>query len=211
MTVDFMSEPWVEITARPAPGCKALFLDRDGTIIENVDYLADPDLVSLIPGAIATLRSFRAAGFAIVVVTNQSGVARGLISPAQYRSVRERVTELLGPEIIHATYACPFHPEGQGEYALAHSWRKPAGGMIRAAAHELQLDLGDSLLVGDSLSDVAAAADGGVSLAVHVSTGHGRHERAAVEEWNRGRDRLAGSPQLLCVDSIAKISPDDIR
>jgi D-glycero-D-manno-heptose 1,7-bisphosphate phosphatase len=211
MNIDDIGEPWVEISARPAPGCKALFLDRDGTIIENVDYLADPDLVSLIPGASETLRSFREAGFAIVVVTNQSGVARGLISPAQYRSVRERVTEVLGADIIHATYACPFHREGQGNYAVAHPWRKPAGGMIRAAARELQLDLGNSLLVGDSLSDMAAAADGGVNLAVHVSTGHGRRERAAVEAWESGPGRHSGSPKLRCVESIASISPDDIR
>ena len=96
IAVDSLDQ-WVRIAARPAAHARALFLDRDGTLIENIPYLSDPDAVSVIPGATDTIDAFRAAGFAIVIVTNQSGVARGLISPEQYRAVDAAVLERSTP------------------------------------------------------------------------------------------------------------------
>lgn len=211
-----MTEPddalkaWVRIAARPAENSRALFLDRDGTIIENIAYLSDPHAVSLIPGAIDTIGAFRAAGFAVVIVTNQSGVARGLISPEQYRAVDAATLEQLGPEFVNATYACPYHPDGDGDYARNHPWRKPQGGMIKAAAEHLRLDLSGSVLVGDSLTDMMAATDAGVGTAVHVLTGHGASERGAVEQWVAGREQKEGAPGIRYAASIACISPSDI-
>ena len=201
---------WFEIGARPVANSRALFLDRDGTMIENIPYISDPDAVSLIPGVVDTIGAFRAAGFAVVVVTNQSGVARGLLSPDQYRAVDARMLEQLGPGLIDATYACPYHPEGHGEYAGSHPWRKPQGGMIRAAGEALRLDLSDSVLVGDSLTDIMAAADAGVGVAVHVLTGHGARERDAVEQLRGDPDGRENMPRLLCVASIADLSPGDV-
>jgi D-glycero-D-manno-heptose 1,7-bisphosphate phosphatase len=208
-TMDASLTQWVQIAARPAANSRALFLDRDGTIIENIAYLSDPDAVTVIPGAIDSIRAFRAAGFAVVVVTNQSGVARGLISPEQYRAVDAALIEQLGPGCVHASYACPFHPDGRGPYAVNHLWRKPRGGMIRAAAEDLDLDLAGSVMVGDSLADILAAADAGVGLAVHVLTGHGANERPAVEQWaanGKGDDM----PVVRCIASIAELAPDQI-
>ncbi len=207
IAVDSLDQ-WVRIAARPAAHARALFLDRDGTLIENIPYLSDPDAVSVIPGATDTIDAFRAAGFAIVIVTNQSGVARGLISPEQYRAVDAAVLERLGPRAIDASYACPFHPDGYDRYAADHPWRKPRGGMIRAAAEDLQLDLAGSVMVGDSLADILAAADAGVGRAVHVLTGHGAAERTAVEQWNADEARNGTSPRLTCIASIADLTPD---
>lgn len=201
---------WVRIGARPKADACALFLDRDGTIIENIAYLADPSAVSVIPGAIETIGAFRAAGFAIIIITNQSGVARGLISAEQYRAVDAAVQEQLGAGFVDASYACPFHPDGRDPYAVDHLWRKPWGGMIRAAAKELQLDLAGSVMVGDSLTDMLAAADAGVGRAIHVLTGHGANERLAVEQW-AARDRGEGiRTRVQCVASIAELIPDRI-
>ncbi|QNA82913.1 HAD-IIIA family hydrolase [Sphingomonas sp. So64.6b] len=176
-------------------------------MIENIPYLSDPGAVSLIDGAVETIRAFRAAGFAIVVVTNQSGVARGLISAEQYLAVEARIIEQLGPGLVDASYACPFHPEGQGDFGDYCSWRKPKGGMLMSAAKELQLDLPGSVMVGDSLSDVMAGAEAGAGFAVHVLTGHGAGERNAVEEWATSRNQIEPWPQFRFVGSIADIGP----
>lgn len=156
-------------------GKPALFLDRDGTVIENVPYLNDPARVSLIPGAREAIAVFRAAGYAVIIVTNQSGVARGLVSPKQYRTVEAAVIEALGRELVDATYACPFHP--------GHPWRKPEPGMLLAAARDLVLSLAGSVMVGDTLADMKAGAAAGVGTIVHVRTGHGSDERSAVHAW----------------------------
>lgn len=156
-------------------GKRALFLDRDGTVIENVPYLNDPAQVSLIPGAREAIIAFRAAGFAVIVVTNQSGVARGLVSPEQYKAVEVAVVGALGKDLVDATYACPFLAE--------HPWRKPNPGMLLAAAEDYRLALPGSLMVGDTLADLRAGAAAGVGTLVPVRTGHGAKERAAVEAW----------------------------
>jgi D-glycero-D-manno-heptose 1,7-bisphosphate phosphatase len=209
IAIDDSLASWVHIAARPAPNSRALFLDRDGTIVENIAYLSDPEAVSVIPGAVETISAFRAAGFAIIIVTNQSGVARGLISREQYRAVDASVLEQLGAGLVDATYACPFHPDGAGRYAGNHPWRKPKGGMIEAAAMDLRLNLAGSVMVGDSLTDILAAADAGVGVAVHVLTGHGARARVAVEQLAAGRNSTGHMPRVFCAASIAEIAPDD--
>lgn len=144
---------------------RAAFLDRDGTLNEDAHYLRDPDTVRLLPGVVDALRRLAAAGFALVVVTNQSGIARGLITPAQYDAVRARLDALLAEAgiTLTATYHCPHHPEVGGECAC----RKPGTALHREAAATHGLDLTRSVYVGDRWRDVAPAiALGGSGILV---------------------------------------------
>jgi D-glycero-D-manno-heptose 1,7-bisphosphate phosphatase len=132
------------------------FLDRDGTVIHDAHYLADPAGVRLIEGAAAAIARVRAAGIAVVIVTNQSGIARGRITPAQYDAVRARLDALLAAAgaAVDATYHCPHHPDVDGPCDC----RKPALGLYRQAIADLDLDAGRTAFVGDRWSDLAAAA-----------------------------------------------------
>lgn len=141
----------------------ALFLDRDGTLIADVPYLADPTRVQLLPGAAELVQAANRIGWPVVIVTNQSGIARGLISEAQYHAVADRVVALLAANGGHvtATYYCPHEPSITGSCPC----RKPAIGMYRSAAKDHGLTLAESVYVGDRWRDVAAAAaTGGIGL-----------------------------------------------
>jgi D-glycero-D-manno-heptose 1,7-bisphosphate phosphatase len=134
----------------------AVFIDRDGTIVRDLHYLNDPERVEIIPGAIVAMARLKAAGFAVVVVTNQSGIARGLITVAEYELVRARVDWLMaaGGGGLDATYMCPHHPAITGPCDC----RKPGPALFRRAASDLGLDLTRSVLIGDRWRDVAPAA-----------------------------------------------------
>ncbi len=183
----------VDLSGKPA-----LFLDRDGTVIENVPYLDDPSLVLPIVGARETIAAFRERGYAVIIVTNQSGVARGLVSPEQYRAVEAAVIEALGPGLIDATYACPFLSE--------HPWRKPEPGMLLAAAQDHGLVLAESIMVGDTFADAMAGAKAGVARLVHVLTGHGAQERANVEDWVSRRE-ISIFPHVDFANSLGDLFP----
>jgi D-glycero-D-manno-heptose 1,7-bisphosphate phosphatase len=169
----------VRLAAHPRRAAQALFVDRDGTVIEDPGYIADPGKVSLIAGAAATLRRFHVAGYALILITNQSGIGRGFYSWADYEAVAARLRDLLAAEGVgfDAEFACAHSPEA------ACSWRKPAPGMIREATTRFDLDLAHSVLAGDKLSDLAAGAAAGIPCLVHVGTGHGGEERKRVRAW----------------------------
>jgi len=134
------------------------FLDRDGTLIEDVGYLGDPERVRLLPGVAEGLRALRAAGYALVVVSNQSGVARGAFGELDVIRVMARMERALGLR-LDGLYWCPHHPEGVvPRYARDCACRKPAPGMLIRAAQDLGLDLGRSLVVGDAARDLEAGA-----------------------------------------------------
>lgn len=186
----------ITLAEKPLRNCPGLFLDRDGTLMEDPGYVSHLDQVRLIPGIAATLKRFREAGYALVIVTNQSGIGRGLYTWDDYDAVAARLEELLAAEGVafDAVLACGHAPdEGCG-------WRKPAPGMIREAATLLALDLERSLLVGDKLSDLEAAAAAGLTRAVHVASGQGARERTKVS---------AGKPaiELDLIDSLATLAP----
>ena len=159
----------------------ALFCDRDGTLIHDAHYLRDPAAVRLLDGAVEMLRAFRDAGWALVVVTNQAGIARGLITPAEYEAVRAHLDARLAAEgvALDATYHCPHHPEFGG----ACRCRKPGTALYEAAATDLALDLPRSAWIGDRWHDVAPAlVFGGRGLLVpSAETPADERERAARE------------------------------
>jgi D-glycero-D-manno-heptose 1,7-bisphosphate phosphatase len=144
---------------------RAAFLDRDGTIIEDATYLADPSAMRLLPGAAEAVRRLNAAGVPCVVVTNQSGIARGLVTEDQYEGTRRRLDALLASQGAELTahYHCPHHPDISGPCEC----RKPGTQLYRRAAAELGLDLATSLFVGDRWRDVAPGiAFGGIARMV---------------------------------------------
>jgi histidinol-phosphate phosphatase family protein len=134
---------------------RAAFLDRDGTLIRDAHYLRDPEQVALLPGVIPALAALRDAGVALVVITNQSGIARGLISAADYEAVRARLDALLAAEglALTASYHCPHEPERSGPCEC----RKPGTLLHRQAAAAHALDLARSVYIGDRFRDVAPA------------------------------------------------------
>lgn len=168
----------VALAEKPMRDCPCLFLDRDGTIIEDPGYIADPEKVRLIPGVADTLRLFHAAGLALVIVTNQSGIGRGLYSWQDYDAVAARLDRVLAAEGVafDAVLACSHAPDN----GAPCDWRKPAPGMIQFASSTLGLDLSRSLLVGDKLSDLLAAEAAGLPRAVHVATGQGASARDEI-------------------------------
>jgi len=164
----------------------AIFLDRDGTLVEEVPYLHDPDQVVLLPG-VGALAAAAAAGYALVVVTNQAGVARGRYDEAAVDAVHRRLGELLAGAGVHldAVLHCPHHPQGTVPgYARACRCRKPGPGMLEAAAERLDLDLPASFLVGNHPTDVGAAVAAGVTP-LFVATGRaaGRPPPAGVASF----------------------------
>ena len=157
-------------------GRAAVFLDRDGTLIEDRHYLRHPEQVRLLPGAADAVRRLNAAGLAAVVVTNQSGIARGLLSEADYRATVQRVDELLhaAGARLDGHYHCPHLPELTGPCDC----RKPGPLLYRQAALDLGLDLAASWWVGDRERDVAGADHfGGRGLLVLTGAGAGESVR----------------------------------
>jgi D-glycero-D-manno-heptose 1,7-bisphosphate phosphatase len=139
-------------TSRPA-----VFLDRDGTIIHDAQYLRDSKDVELLPGAAVAIARLNTQGLPVIVVTNQSGIARGLLTPDDYTAVRARLDELLAISgaRIDASYVCPHHPDVTGACAC----RKPATLLYRQAASEHAIDVTRSTFVGDRWRDVAPALE----------------------------------------------------
>jgi D,D-heptose 1,7-bisphosphate phosphatase len=143
---------------------KAVFLDRDNTIIDDPGYIGDPSLVRLLPGVEQAIKSLQAAGYKIVVVTNQSGIARGLLTEAMLERIHDELRRQLAVKeaYLDAIYYCPYHPEGTVEgYAIDSGLRKPRPGMLLKAAGEMDLELAGSWMVGDSPRDIEAGQRAG--------------------------------------------------
>jgi D-glycero-D-manno-heptose 1,7-bisphosphate phosphatase len=153
----------------PSEITPAVFLDRDGTLMEEVEYCRDPEKVRLLPGINEGLARLKEAGFKCVIITNQSGIGRGWISKAEYEAVHTRLIELLPADLIDATYFCPDAP------GTPSDCRKPAPGMVLAAERDLSLDLKRSWFVGDKASDVGCGRNAHVRT-IMVQTGYGAAE-----------------------------------
>ncbi len=166
-------------------GRKAVFLDRDGTLIQERGYLKDPDQVALEQGAAEAVARLNRSGFAVVLVTNQSGVARGTYTEEDVAAVHRRLESLLEVEDarLDGVYYCPHYPEGVvEEYRQSCTCRKPAGGMLLRAAEDLGIRLDGSYMIGDKLTDTEAARREGLT-GILVRTGYGESEwKACLQE-----------------------------
>jgi D-glycero-D-manno-heptose 1,7-bisphosphate phosphatase len=181
----------------------AVFLDRDGVVIEEVEYLAEVGQVRLIPGAAAGIAALNARGIPVVVATNQAGVARGLFPEGRVGQVHAQLARLLAAEgaRVDAWYYCPHHPTaGEGAYRVSCACRKPLPGMLLQAAREWGIDLARSFMVGDKRSDLEAGARAGCR-SVLVETGYGHS--IGDDELARGDYRLLGrAPDLAGAVSL---------
>jgi D-glycero-D-manno-heptose 1,7-bisphosphate phosphatase len=182
----------------------AVFLDRDGTLIESVHYLRDPDRVRLIPGAARALSEMRTLGYHRVVVTNQAAVGKGLLSLTELHCVQRRLEALLAAEgaSIDAWYFCPEAAKGTDRLKVEHPDRKPGPGMLVRAARELDLVLDHSVMVGDAVSDTLAGRLAGCAATILIRGG----ASTAAEERHPSIDHVVSSlsdvPHLL--QSMAK-------
>jgi D-glycero-D-manno-heptose 1,7-bisphosphate phosphatase len=174
---------WCEVLAAVAPGRAALFLDRDGAVVEETGYLCHVDDIVMIDGAATVIAAANKRGLAVVMVTNQAGIGRGYYGWDEFKAVQDAIVAALAAEGagIDAVYACAHHPQGRAQYAHPdHPARKPNPGMLLQAACDLALDLKKSWLVGDKAIDVEAAKRAGIAGALQVATGHGTAERQLV-------------------------------
>jgi len=152
---------------------KAVFMDRDNTIIDDPGYISDPELVKLLPGVELAIKSLAQAGFKNIVCTNQSGIARGMLTEEDLDKIHAELRRQLAEKGAHldAIYYCPFHPQGTvEEYARESDLRKPKPGMLVNAAEERGLDLSQPWMVGDSARDIEAGQRAGCRT-IRVRTG----------------------------------------
>jgi len=185
----------------------ALFLDRDGVIIEEVDYLSHPSQVVLIPGAAQAIARANQSAIPVVVATNQAGVARGYFPEANVTLVHKHLDILLATHGAHIDryYYCPHHPtEGIASYACTCACRKPQPGMLLLAASQLGLDLRRSYLVGDKVSDLQAGMAVGCRT-ILVQTGYGSAHSLFLQEHGLTATQLArdlGHAVELCLPNL---------
>lgn len=183
-----MSEPQGETSAlRPA-----VFLDRDGVLVDELDFLTDPRDLRLLSGATEAVRSLNRRGLPVVVVTNQSAIARGLLDERGLAAIHQRLRERLaeGGAELDAIFYCPHHPSaGAPPYRTACDCRKPAPGLLLRAARMLGLDLGRSWIVGDSARDLEAGAAVG-ARGILVATGKGTREAARLAAQGRAPEHF---------------------
>jgi D-glycero-D-manno-heptose 1,7-bisphosphate phosphatase len=154
----------------------AVFVDRDGTIMENVDYCSDPKEVRIFPGVPEALGRLKSNGFKLIIITNQSGIGRGFFTIEQYRAVEAEVLRQLGDGLIDACYFCPDVP---GQHS---SCRKPAPGMILQATREHRIDLSRSFFIGDKEIDAECGRNAGVRT-IRVQTGFERDLTGSIADW----------------------------
>ncbi|MEA2013893.1 MAG: D-glycero-beta-D-manno-heptose 1,7-bisphosphate 7-phosphatase [Thermodesulfobacteriota bacterium] len=175
---------------------KAVFLDRDGTINEEVSYLDSLEQLRIFPAAFDAVRMINEAGMKAVVITNQSGVARGLFDEDFVNAAHTRINEMLQKKgsFIDRFYYCPHHPtEGGGVYKTDCDCRKPEPGMILMAAEEMDIDLSKSYMVGDMPKDIEAARAAGVK-GILVRTEYGE------------KGTYAGSPVYVARDILDAVN-----
>ena len=183
-----------------------MFLDRDGTINQEIGYLSDPDGLILIPKAAEAVRRINQSGMAAVVITNQSGVARGYFNEERLASIHERLKKELDKEKAHldGIYVCPHHPEGTvPRYTKSCSCRKPETRLIMEAAKDLFIDVSESYMVGDHFKDIELAVNAGMR-SVFLFTGHGSAGWKEADEEQRALPGYAAQDLWDAVEWILK-------
>ena len=166
---------------------RAVFFDRDGTLMEDVHYCGDPAKVRLYPGVAPALRDLKRAGYRLFIVTNQSGIGRGLITEEQYHAVQREFLRQLGEDLIDGSYFCPDSP------GVPSTRRKPEPGMLLEAAAEHGIDLARSWMVGDKAADVECGRRAGART-VLVLTGYGAGQQCSPDFTER--DAVAAAERI---------------
>jgi D-glycero-D-manno-heptose 1,7-bisphosphate phosphatase len=164
------------MTGSPNESWPAIFLDRDGTLMRDVDYCGDPNTVEVFSEAAEALRRLKQKGYKLIIITNQSGIARGYFSEEEYRDVEKEFLRQLGEGLIDASYHCPDLPTSSSVR------RKPGPGMIFEAQRDHRLDLRRSFFIGDKASDIGCGQNAGVRT-ILVQTGYGAAERDCNADW----------------------------
>jgi D-glycero-D-manno-heptose 1,7-bisphosphate phosphatase len=188
---------------------KAVFLDKDGTLIENVPYNVDPDKIQLCDGALEGLRSLHQAHYKLFIITNQSGVARGYFPESALVAVEKQIRTVLASVgvVLTGFYYCPHHPHGDiAPYAVTCTCRKPQPGLLHQAAHDYDVDLSQSWFIGDILHDVEAGRAAGCRTML-IDNGN-------ETEWQLSPQRLPhhlvadlheASQVILALDRVAEL------
>jgi len=176
----------------------AVFLDRDGTINLEKGYLFRIEDFEFVPGAPEAIRLLNEAGFLVVVVTNQSGVARGYYGEAEVAALHRQIEDRLAGfgARVDAWFYCPHHPAGTGDYAVSCSCRKPLPGMLLEAASRLDIDLSNSVMIGDKLADLEAAIAAGCRP-ILVRSGYGAEEEMRLTAGIQVHDDLLAAALSL--------------
>lgn len=207
---------WAE-TRRDVPaGRGGLFLDRDGVIVEERQYLHRLEDVALTPDAASVIGQANRMGIPVVMITNQAGVGRGIYDWEAFDRVQAAIHAVLAAAgaQVDAVYACAYHEAGQGEYRVGdHPWRKPGPGMLLAAAVDLGVDLGVSWVVGDRATDLEAGRSAGLVGGTLVATGYGVEEREQVAAAALAQDgfRVNRAPNLAAIDCPMLVSGVPVR
>jgi D-glycero-D-manno-heptose 1,7-bisphosphate phosphatase len=173
---------------------RAVFLDRDGTLIVEKHYLSDPEDVELIPGAVEALKLLEAAGFKLILVTNQSAIGRGMFDETRLGEIHSRLGQILAADdlVLDGMYYCPHHPDDGCDC------RKPATGMPRRAEQELSVASTDSFMIGDNLADIGLARNIGATSLL-VRTGYGTIlEQQRVAHADYVVDDILAAAQQIC-------------
>ena len=179
---------------------RAVFLDRDGTINVEKDYLYRIEDLELIDGSVEAIRLLNEAGFLVVVVSNQSGVARGYYTEDDVELLHRHIAAELEKSgaRVDAWLFCPHHPDGRGSYSLPCDCRKPLPGMLKEAAHRYDIDLDTSIMIGDKIADTEAGNAAG-SRSILVRTGYGADNESLVSSSTEVYDDLLSAVQGLIV------------
>lgn len=184
---------------------RAVFLDRDGTINEDVGHITDPAMFKLIPGAVDAMNRLRDAGYVLPLITNQAGVGRGLMTEQQLNRVLDAFQDLLreAGASVDGVYYCPHHPEeAVGVYKRDCDCRKPGPRMLLTAAEDLGIDLSASYMVGDHWSDVEAGIAAGCRGILLSKTGHGPKEMEKLSKADLERAAFVADDLVGAVDWI---------
>ena len=167
----------------PAPKRPALFLDRDGVLLDEVNYLHKINDMHFIPGAATIVRAANKQGIPVIIISNQAGVGRGYYGWAAFATVQAELVDRYAQEDAYfdMVLACAYHADAIPPFDIAdHPWRKPRPGMLLAAETALSLDLSRSWIFGDAVSDIEAGRNAGLAGGLHVLTGHGTRDREAA-------------------------------
>lgn len=190
-------------TSGDCNGKPAIFIDRDGVLVEEVNYLCRKEDVAFIPGALDAIAKFNSAGIPVVMITNQAGIGRGYFDWKGFEEVQEAIINSLAraDAFLDAVLACPYHEDGINEYRVSdHPFRKPNPGMILFAARKMGVCLDKSWMVGDKVCDIEAARKAGLCGTVHVETGHGKEDRIKIQGLE------TTTFKLICSESLSTAS-----